>query len=307
MRNPLFYAKVLLFGEYGIIENSKGLTIPLNFYKGTLKYDKSDKNSKKSNKFLVDFAAYLRGLNSDEAFPKFDLERLTNDLGKGMFFDSDIPQGYGVGSSGALVAAIYDEYVINKIEIRDISKNSIKQLKHIFSKMESHFHGTSSGIDPLICYLNIPLLINSKEDIATVGIPSSNGNGAVFLLNSGAPGETEPMVTIFFDKLKNQGFRKTLKQEFIRYNDACIDAFVKGEKKPLFSNLKELSKWALIHFRPMIPNSILKLWEQGLETNTYYLKLCGSGGGGYILGFAEDYEKAEALLKNYNPEVVYRF
>ncbi|APD06636.1 mevalonate kinase [Flavobacteriaceae bacterium UJ101] len=307
MRNPLFYAKVLLFGEYGIIENSKGLTIPLNFYKGTLKYDKTNQNAITSNGYLVDFASYLNQLQKEPSFPKFNLTQLHQDLEKGMFFDSDIPQGYGVGSSGALVAAIYDQYVINKIDIENINKEEIKQLKHIFSKMESHFHGTSSGIDPLICYLNIPLLINSKDDISTIGIPKSNGKGAVFLLNSGTPGETEPMVNIFFEKLKNQGFRKTLKQEFIKYNDACIDAFVKGDKQPLFNNLKALSSWALIHFRPMIPKSILKLWEQGLETNSYYLKLCGSGGGGYILGFAEDYEKAQSLLKNYHPEIVYRF
>ncbi len=308
MRNPLFYAKVLLFGEYGIIENSKGLTIPLNFYKGALKYNKTHQNAITSNGFLVEFAHYLNQLQqNDPLFPTFNLSKLNEDLKKGMFFDSDIPQGYGVGSSGALVAAIYDQYVVEKIKIENINKEEIKQLKQIFSKMESHFHGTSSGIDPLICYLNIPLLINSKDDISTIGIPKSNGKGAVFLLNSGVPGETEPMVRIFFEKLKNQGFRKTLKQEFIKYNDACIDAFLKGDKQPLFNNLKKLSHWALIHFKPMIPQSILNLWELGLETNSYYLKLCGSGGGGYILGFAEDFDQAKSLLKNYNLEIVYRF
>ena len=37
MNGPLFYSKILLFGEYGIIEDSKGLSIPYNFYKGALK------------------------------------------------------------------------------------------------------------------------------------------------------------------------------------------------------------------------------------------------------------------------------
>ena len=37
MKAPLFYSKILLFGEYGIIKNSKGLSIPYNFYKGGLK------------------------------------------------------------------------------------------------------------------------------------------------------------------------------------------------------------------------------------------------------------------------------
>lgn len=38
MKESLFPAKVLLFGEYGILENSSGLSIPHDFYKGTLKF-----------------------------------------------------------------------------------------------------------------------------------------------------------------------------------------------------------------------------------------------------------------------------
>lgn len=38
MTNPLFYAKIILFGEYGMIEDSQGLVVPYSFYKGTLKY-----------------------------------------------------------------------------------------------------------------------------------------------------------------------------------------------------------------------------------------------------------------------------
>jgi mevalonate kinase len=37
MKGPLFYSKILLFGEYGIIRDSKGLSIPYNFYNGALK------------------------------------------------------------------------------------------------------------------------------------------------------------------------------------------------------------------------------------------------------------------------------
>jgi len=304
MRNPLFYAKILLFGEYGIIEDSKGLTIPYDSYKGSLKFDRTSKG-KISNESIRKFAVYL----SENFSEDFDLERLNSDIRSGMYFDSTIPQGYGVGSSGALVAAIYERYALNKIEISEgISKEIISGLKETFSKMESFFHGKSSGIDPLICYLNLPLLINSKSDISTIGIPAQKeGKGAIFLVNSGTPGETAPMVQIFFEKLKQEGFRKTLKEEFIRYNNACIDAFVKGDVNPLFFNLKKLSTWAFLHFKPMIPQRLLDAWQYGIQTNSYYLKLCGSGGGGYILGFTKDYEKAKSHLKDFDTEVIYRF
>jgi mevalonate kinase len=304
MRNPLFYAKILLFGEYGIIEDSKGLTIPYNSYKGSLKFDKGSQ-AKISNESIRKFALYL----SENLHDQFDFERLNADIKKGMHFDSSIPQGYGVGSSGALVAAIYERYALQKIETStQISKEIISELKEIFSKMESFFHGTSSGIDPLICYLNLPLLINSKTDISTIGLPAQKeGKGAIFLVNSGSPGETAPMVQIFFEKLKQEGFRKTLKEEFIKYNNACIDAFVKGDVIPLFANLKSLSTWAFLHFKPMIPQRLVDAWQYGIQTNSYYLKLCGSGGGGYILGFTKDYEEAKNHLKEFDTEVIYKF
>ena len=59
MQNPLFYAKILLFGEYGIIENSQGLTLPYSFYKGTLKFSNlNDDFEKKSNQNLLQYALF---------------------------------------------------------------------------------------------------------------------------------------------------------------------------------------------------------------------------------------------------------
>ena len=57
----------------------------------------------------------------------------------------------------------------------------------------------------------------------------------------------------------------------------------------------------------MIPQNFHKIWKTGIESNDYFLKLCGSGGGGYILGFSEDFEKAKSVLKDYKLEVVYNF
>jgi mevalonate kinase len=57
----------------------------------------------------------------------------------------------------------------------------------------------------------------------------------------------------------------------------------------------------------MIPQEFHELWKNGIKTNEYYLKLCGSGGGGYILGFTEDFENAKIALKDYKLEVVYNF
>ena len=308
MTNPLFYAKILLFGEYGIIEDSQGLTLPYSFYKGTLKFsDNQSDFEKNSNESLQKYSDYLTTLELSKDF-KIDVEAFKKDIEKGLFFDSNIPQGYGVGSSGALVAAIFEKYSFKKYNPSTISKTQLKDLKKVFGELESFFHGKSSGIDPLICYMNLPILIENRESVDKVSIPKEEaGKGAIFLIDSGSIGETGPMVQIFFEKLKNEGFRKTLKEEFIKYNNACIDTFLNKEMTPFFKNLKNLSKWAYVHFKPMIPNNLYNAWKKGLDTNAYYLKLCGSGGGGYILGFAPDYAKADKMLEGFNKEVIYRF
>jgi mevalonate kinase len=309
MKGPLFYSKILLFGEYGIIKDSKGLSIPYNFYNGALKMDKnSSQPAVESNLNLNKFLQYLSEI--DSKLFVFNLAQFELDVNAGMYFDSSIPQGYGVGSSGALVAALYDKYAQDKITVlENLTREKLLKLKAIFSEMESFFHGKSSGLDPLNSYLSIPILINSKDNIEATGIPSqnTNGKGAVFLLDSGIVGETAPMVGIFMDKMKQEGFRTMLKNQFIKHTDACVDDFLKGDIKSLFRNTKQLSRVVLNHFAPMIPKQFHAIWKAGIDTNAYYLKLCGSGGGGYILGFTEDFQAAKKALTDYKLEVVYNF
>ena len=309
MKAPLFYSKILLFGEYGIIKNSKGLSIPYNFFKGGLKIGNFKNESEKaSNKSLTDFKNYLKTIESSVV--EFDFIKLDTDLKNGMFFDSTIPQGYGVGSSGALVAALYDRYALNKITVlENLTKPKILILKNIFSKMESFFHGKSSGLDPLNSYLSLPILIHSKNEIETTGIPSqsSNGKGAVFLLDSGMSSETAPMVDLFFKSMKNKNYNKIIKDNFIKTTDDCVEDFLNGNFNSLFTNMKILSKVVLENFKPMIPKDFHQLWKKGIESDDYFLKLCGSGGGGYILGFSKDFQKAKESLSNYKLEVVYNF
>ena len=271
MKGPLFYSKILLFGEYGIIKDSKGLSIPYNFFKGALKVSKEpDEEAKQSNASLKKFMTYLESIE-DKRIATFDFEKLHADVNSGMYFDSSIPQGYGVGSSGALVAAIYDKYATEKITVlENLTRDKLIQLKEIFGLMESFFHGSSSGLDPLNSYLSLPILIHSKDNIEPAGIPSQsveNKKGAVFLLDSGMVGETAPMVNIFMESMKQEGFRNMLKNQFVKYTDACVEDFLKGDVKSLFSNIKQLSHVVLDNLKPMITKIFHTLWKIGIESN----------------------------------------
>ena len=54
----------------------------------------------------------------------------------------------------------------------------------------------------------------------------------------------------------------------------------------------------------MIPQNFNEIWKIGLESEDYFLKLCGSGGGGYLIGFAQDLNKAKNELSNYKFEII---
>lgn len=118
----LYNAKILLFGEYGIIKDSMGLSIPYDFYKGALVFSENmTPEMQKSNESIGDFCAWLKDLNGKEFFKShIDTDRLENDIENGLYFDSSIPLGYGVGSSGALVAAVYERYADNRHTRRGI-------------------------------------------------------------------------------------------------------------------------------------------------------------------------------------------
>jgi len=311
IKNSLYYAKILLFGEYGIIEDAQGLSIPYDDYKARFSFEQVESESAKdSNQKLKAYALHLHESRSaGHLTVAIDTKRMLADLEKGMHFDSSIPQGYGVGSSGALVAATYAQYAAKPIKAEsDHTPEQLQQLKSELAALECFFHGRSSGMDPLICYLQIPILFNGKSDLGAVQLPQEHhGAGAIFLLNTGEAGETQPLVNLFMERLKQDGFRRMIRTEFRKYNNACIKSFLKGDVQPLFRNLRKLSQLALDNFKPMIPDLFHQLWKQGIETEAYYLKLCGSGGGGYILGFTKDYERARQLLVDYDLKVVYRF
>ena len=227
------------------------------------------------------------------------LDELERDIKRGLYFDSSIPKGFGLGSSGALCAAIYSNYKSST------KKESMIQLKGIFARMESYFHGSSSGMDPLLCYLGKPLLSLPEKIIPQVKMSlPKKGQAVFFLLNSKKTRKTETLVNIFRKKCQSSEFEIFLKNKLNPLTNQCIDLFLQGNYKELWKSFRELSSYQLEHLRPMIPKIFQPLWELGLKEKGFALKLCGAGGGGFILGMAEDAATVKNLLKEYNAEVI---
>ncbi len=305
-----FNSKILLFGEYSIIQDSMGLTLPYTEFNGKLTFDANEINEQfvtESNEHLLEFAHYIQTLLNDKKLNiDFDIDAFKKDIEDGMYFQSSIPQGFGVGSSGALVAAVYGKYTKNKITIDSApNKETILSLKAILAKMESHFHGSSSGVDPLICYLNLPLLINGKNGVEPVKVEmNSVGKGAIFLIDTGISRSTEPLVKYYMQRMEEPTFREFVDKQLKPFANNCIQAFLDGDKETLFAYMKLLSKFQFEHFKPMIPKLFNKMWKRGLDSGEYYLKLCGAGGGGFILGFTQNFEHTKKQLKGQNLELL---
>jgi mevalonate kinase len=308
-----FKSKILLFGEYALMLNSKALSIPFEDFGGQLTFSPqhlSKEESIQSNSHLEKYCLYLEELIISNDLPcAIDIERFKEDVKNGLIFDSSIPQGSGLGSSGALIATVYNYYGIDNISNENPDKKEMQLLKKIFAKLESYFHGKSSGLDPLICYLRKAILVQDSSNVGAVNYPNSSSSskeGAIFLIDTGQVGETQKLVNVFLEKCKNQGYVSGIKNEFIDYNNKCIRALLKGDIDDLFQNLKNLTKFTLNNFAPMIPSEFVQIWQKGISTNKYYLKLCGSGGGGFILGFTENLDEAKKELENYDLRIIQR-
>ncbi len=310
-----FYSKIMLFGEYSIICDSMALTIPYSHFSGALKFINSNQYTD------LDFARRSNGmlreyydLHIKKLFPNkknlksFDYKSFDQDISDGLYFESSIPEGYGLGSSGALVASIYDRYASKKksYDLTDYNEVDIKNIKADLAILESWFHGTSSGIDPLICYMRHPFLIKEQETIIPINIPrySLSTDAAIFLVNSGKPVKTAPLVDKFMDDCKDETYKKAIDEVYIPLNNSCIISLLDTDIVEFESNLKELSKFQMEHFKNMIPASLSDLWREGVESSDFVLKLCGAGGGGYILGFTHHYEKAKNRFLDNGFEII---
>jgi len=312
-RSNIYYAKLMLFGEYSIIHNSMALTIPYNHFNGELSFMLRDNYTdfdfaRQSNLQLYELLGYVRKLSKqNKLLSNFNVDAFASDLSKGMFFESGIPQGYGVGSSGALIAALYDKYVSNE-KVHEIESHTEKwdDLKKELAQLESFYHGTSSGIDPLNASLNKPLLFKENGQIQPVNIhlASKNPDFTIFLVDTGKVGKTSPLVNIYLEKTQKDNGNGIEIDKLNKITNHAIQSIISGSNGNFFDNLKQLSAYQFHHFKPMIPEGFERIWNVGLENDLFNLKLCGSGGGGFLLVFTTQFYNVRKYFKKRDVEVI---
>jgi mevalonate kinase len=301
-KTKAFNSKILLFGEYALMKGSMALSIPFDKYIGQLLFDQASTNSQSKHYSVTYLLDYYKYLNQFGFGKQINLIDFKNDIEHGLIFETNIPISYGLGSSGAIVASIYNAYAFGKLE------NPI-ELKSVFSKMESYYHGKSSGLDPLVSYLNSAVLISKNGELKTVELPGRNSksNSGIFLLDTKSVGETQPLVNWFLGKYEEDKFKSIIQNKLIPANSNCISNYLSGDFKSLLGEVKAISQFTFDNLKPMIPNSLEDVWKDGLETDNFYLKLCGSGGGGMMLGFAENLAHALKKLSGFETSILMKF
>ncbi len=284
-----FNSKLLLFGEYGLMFDAMALSVPYSRFCGQLAIDENGEHHQ-STAEIRKFYEHLKAEDSNRTLHfSFNLEKLESDLHRGLYFSSNIPQQYGVGSSGALVAALFHQYAFPA----EMGSNlSPEILKSNFAILESFFHGRSSGLDPLISYLNKPLIIDSKKNIAPVDFDLNELGIAMALIDTKTSGATGPLVQHFIDLFNLQEFKTAFENQFIPSNNACIDSLLNGDAENFFLNLEQLIRFQVYHFHQMIPIGFHRVISHALCSKVY-IKLLGSGGGGFLLVFADSKERLE--------------
>lgn len=260
-------SKILLFGEYTILNGSHALALPYSRFSGSWSFVASDKKEESE--------LSLRKFLAHQCQQSFDFLKLKNDLDKGLWFDSHIPHGFGIGSSGALIAALYDTY-------GKISKE-LSMIREDLARLEDFFHGSSSGIDPLVSFVKKPLHIKQMNDIHI--LEKEINLSKFFLVNTQKPRQTGPLVQIYQEKLKDPEFKKGCSEILVREVNMAIKCTIEDRPEDLFHHLWHISKFQWEYFPEMIPTQFRSMWLKGIESGDFIFKLCGAGGGGYILGY----------------------
>lgn len=258
--NRIYPSKLILFGEYSLILGSQVLGIPLR-----AAYGYWSKEIQPNSIFKEGFIEFLCSSCADFLY----VEKLKEDQ---LYYNSNIKRGYGTGSSGALAAAIFDYCKIKE-------PADLHSLQQYLGKIESFFHGKSSGFDPLISFLNKPILKSSQQNFRVIDTAKMKWDlSRLYLFDSGEKRTVKGLVPLFVQKAK---VRPDTFEQLVDINNELINAMMQGAE--LKTLMKKLSQFQLSEMSEMITDKIKKLWIEGLRKDEFYMKICGAGGGGYYM------------------------
>ena len=275
---PVYPAKLLLYGEHITLRGGEALAVPLPRFGGRWAADAAGGPVTE----LLDWVGYLLepGVR-DQLHATLDLRAAADFFATGGHFPSDVPRGYGLGSSGALTAGLYHRFAAPRTVPTDVA-----QLQGDLAVLESFFHGKSSGTDPLIAYLNRGVHLRADQPPALVDLPTDlPADFRFFLVDTGQSRRTAPWVRRFLERYAAQSDFRAAADDYWRTDTrAAIRAALLGHWPEVHLRTQRIGIFQYKWLRDFCPAGLHPLWETLNTRPDSALKLCGAGGGGYLLG-----------------------
>ena len=274
-------SKLLLFGEHSVLMGSPAIILPMWKFPARLRIPAREQieDHLDSNEQLARFYDYLSA-HADWFDGHIHLKNFKETLKKGLFLESLIPIGYGLGSSASVCVAVYK--VFGKTNLKDPN-----QLKIFYSRMESYFHGKSSGLDPVAIHVNKPIVVDGpKIQIIEHQNKFIDENVHIYLLDSGITRNASALIETFQAELQNEDFKRRFSNEYLPILQNIKEKVL--QEQPIgWDLLKEVSAQQLNYFRKLIPEPIYSTWKQSISDKNTCIKLLGAGGGGFFLVFSK--------------------
>lgn len=286
-------AKVILSGEHSVVYGRPALVCSIN---RRLNFSLSDKNifnnqEDKDSKKIVNLIektviSYLQKNKISYRQKKYFFQ-----------IDSNIPIGYGLGSSAALSVAA----VASFIEFFTGMNLSKEVINHLAYKIETFFHQAPSGVDNTAsCFGG--LIYYRKEFDFLKNISFFNfkipKNFSLFLIDSGKPDETtKKMVKIVSEKYrKNPAFIDNILFEMEKVTKKMVLAIKTADKRLFQQSL--LDNEIFLEMLGVVSLKTKKFLQKLVPFGVG--KITGAGGrktsSGFILFFAEKEKELEKFL-----------
>lgn len=260
-------AKVLLFGEYTVLFGGSALAIPYPAYSGQWKYDTVQSPAMRK---LLD---HLRDIAGD-LHAELNLAMLKEAMVSGIYFSSNIPQGMGLGSSAALSAAVYD---LVSVEVPE----RIEDIRSDLAMIEGLYHGKSSGLDALVSFVNSPIELRDGHVKICKSFESPT---YIYLVSSGEARSADELIKWYKNQLLADHFGDKMKA-LATASTRAIQYFTQGDLS--LQDISSISEMQWNHLRPLISDKVAPVWQKASSSDSVSMKICGAGGGGYYLLFAE--------------------
>ena len=92
--------------------------------------------------------------------------------------------------------------------------------------------------------------------------------------------------------------------EYIPLVSNCIATLINRNDDDFFSYLSQLSRLQLELLPHTIPEETRDFFLKNIKEDGFQVKLCGAGGGGYLLGFCKNVDKINNFWNNFGSKIV---